>query len=210
MFERIVTLATKLDEAGFSRKAALLDVLIREAQAVLAPEFIDGATDVDLQEVPITDAPRALQSPAQPTPSTRPDLNQYREKVIFNNVLKNVTGLDPAILEYFLRDDVRQSIESLAVELEKAQTLEAGSPAQVEILRKVRNEFDELDPWNASRPQDKLTFLKEVATIADLLHQYIPVFNKPNYTAETIIDNLTKQLKEKGYLIGLNKAKKSL
>lgn len=209
MFDRIVKLASKLDEAGFEQKAALLDVLIKEAQAVIAPEFVEGAPDVDLQEVPVTDAPRNLQ-PVAPAVTNRPNVNEIREKIIFDSVMNRVTGLNVPILEYFLRDDIKQSIEKLSAELLKVQALEAGSAAQIDALRKIRNEFDELDPWNTSRPQDKLAFLGEVVKLADIVKQYVPMFNQPNYSEDSIIDGFVKQLKKGNYLVELNKAKKSL
>lgn len=200
MYEAIVKLANKLDEVGQVQKAALLDVLIREAQAGAAPQLQKEDTPISVPPTPT------------PAPASTPAINRndIREKIIFDGVLQEISGLQIPIFEYFLRKDIRQTIEEIGKRLEESEKLQKGSQEWIDMIRKIRVEFDELDPWNTSNPSTKIAFLCEFFRLADIVKDYIPYFNKPNHTEDAIIDSFIDELKKKGYLADLNKLKKSL
>lgn len=186
--KKIVELANKLDDAGLSLEAKLMDRLVAESQMV-APMA----------------APIPASSPQTPVANTA---DPVRQKSIYYGVLTKVTGLGFATIDYYL--EILPKVQAIKSVLDESSAYEKGSPKQMQTLRNVINQYNQLDPYNVHHPAEKMGFVLELGKIAEMVKANLKRFDQPEFSDDAVIDRFANTLKESGVLAEFNKLKRAL
>ena len=184
---KLIKLASKLDEEGLVLQAALLDRLLGEQKIVVAnPATLEPSSTTYREQA----------------------LKARRERMV-NEVFTKVTGIPSSTIGYYKK--IQPVLEKFHSLLESASKLDRGSLKYIEAIRYVTDKFNSVyDPYNTDHVPTKIKYILTALVIYDLVEKNVDKFATHERGVDEVINLLVEKVKETDVVKEFNKYKRAL